>query len=158
MNLEFFAAYGTELFAICFGIAAVTTRKDLAWYCFGASILSLVTHYSGLVYESKIISYSFITLMVALGSAAHYKLAKFPLSLAVCVICCLTLLNHASQVIGWTDASLWISYGLGVSMLLSLIFMKGSKGILNDLANDINSSIDYWILNNRNNSNGKGRS
>ena len=158
MNLELFSTYGTELFAICFGIVAITTRKDLAWYCFGASILSLAVHHSAWVYESKIIAYSFTTLMVAVGSAAHYKLAKFPLSLAICVICCLTLINQMSQVIGWTDASLWVSYALGLSMLLSLIFMKGSKGILDDLASDINSFAAYWIHNNRDSNNGKGGS
>ena len=147
---------GAEWFVIAFGLIALVGKKDLAWYCFGASVLSLFVHDSVMAYESKIIAYAFITFTVAIGSSWHYKIAKYPLSLAICVICCLTLVNQAAQVIVWTSESFFISNSLGVLMLASLIFIDGRKELINDLAGDIGFPSHHGVHSHGGKSNGKG--
>ena len=148
--------YGSELFAVMFGLTAWYTKKDLALYCFGASILALFTHHSGWVHESQIVAYGFITFMVAISSAAQYKFAKYPLSIAICIICCLTLMNQAAQVLSDTSASFWISYILGLSMVASLLIMDGRKEQLSDLANDFGINNNNNIHSHSGHGNGKG--
>jgi len=147
---------GAERFAAAFGIVALFTRKDLAWYCFGASILSMFVHDSTMTYEAKITSYSLITFIMAIGSAAHYRISGHALPIVISAICCLTLINQFFQVMEWTDGRYLISNMLGVSMLTSLMFMDGRKGLLHDLANDINSYSNNSPNSSSSNRNGKG--
>ena len=147
---------GSEFFVIAFGLIALIGKKDLAWYCFAASILSLFVHDSAMVYESKIVAYAFITFIVAMGSAWHYKIAKYPLSLAICFICCLTLINQAAQIISWTTESFFISNSLGIAMLISLIFMDGRKGLINDMADDFGIHSNHGVHSHGGKGHGKG--
>lgn len=157
--MEFLASLnGAERFAVAFGIVAILTRKDLAWYCFGASIMSMWVHESTMTYEAKITSYALITFIMAIGSAAHYRISGHALPIVIGAICCLTLINQFFQVMEWTDGRYMISNMLGVSMLTSLIFMDGRKGLIHDLADDINSYSDNSANSSGSSGNGKGRS
>lgn len=147
---------GSECFVIAFGLIAFFSKKDLALYCFGASLMSLLVHDSGMTYESKIVAYAFITFTVAMCSSWHYKIAKYPLSLVICVICCLTLINQAAQVIMWTSGSFFISNSLGIIMLGSLIFMDGRKDLINDMASNIGFYSDNGVHSHGSHGNGKG--
>ena len=147
---------GAEFFVIAFGLVAVLSNKDLAWYCFGASLMSMLVHDSGMAYEPKVVSYAAITCTVAIGSSWHYRIAKYTLSLAVCIICCLTLINQAVQIITWTSAGFFISNSLGVMMLISLVFMDGRKDLINDLADDFGLHTNNGSNSHGGSSNGKG--
>ena len=149
---------GSERFAIAFGVVAAITRKDLAWYCFGASIMSVWVHDSSMTYEAKITSYALITFIMAIGSAAHYRISGHALPIVIGAICCLTLTNQFFQVMEWTDGRYMISNMLGVSMLTSLIFMDGRKELIHDVANDFNSYSDGGSNSSSSSRNNKGRS
>lgn len=154
--LDLLSNYGSEIFAVMFGLTAWYTKKDLALYCFGASIMGLLNHHSGMVYESQMVAYGFITFGVAISSAAQYRFSRHSLSIVICFICLLTLINQAAQIVHPTSYNFWIGCALGGSMVVSLLTMDGRKGQLDDLANDFGINNNNNIHGHSGNGNGKG--
>ena len=129
-------------------LVAMFSKKDLAFWCSGAFLLSYLVHKQDWVYETTILAYSSITVGMAFISAVHFKKGKYPLSLVICMICSLMLCNHLAQMIEFSMFSYWVSVALGVSMLISLMFIPGRKEWMNDMADDIRMFGDHGISNN----------
>lgn len=146
--MQFFIQNATLMFWIASVAVLLITRKDLALWCSCGFLLSYLVDHSDWVYETAILAYSGITIGITAISAAHYKKGKYPLSLAICVICVLMLCNQLIQMVEFTVFSYWFGVSLGMTMLLSLLFIPGRKEWLNDMANDIRLHSDNGISNN----------
>ena len=146
--MQYFIDNAPLFFWIASIVVLVVTKKDLALWCSCGFLLSFLVTESDWVYETTILAYSGIAVGMAAISFAHYKKGRYPLSLAICLICVLMLANHLGQIIEFTVFSYWFSVALGLTMLLSLLFIPGRKEWLNDMADDIRRNSDSSLSGN----------
>jgi membrane-associated HD superfamily phosphohydrolase len=146
--MQLFIDNAPLIFWIASLLVLLITKKDLALWCSCGFLLSYLVDKSEWSYESTIMAYALISISITAISAAHYKKGKYPLSLAICIICVLMLCNQLGQMIEFTVFSYWFGVSLGMTMLLSLLFIPGRKEWLNDMADDIRMHRDNGISNN----------
>ena len=147
------------IFPVAFFFIAIATGKDLAYYCFAASVASLAVHLNGsLAYEAKFIGHTFISFVVAAHSWQRMNINgdRKPLASWICLLCSLSISNNLLQLYIWTDFSYYASIAIGIAMTLALIFIDGRREFWHDLADDFGLTDSHGIFGNDTSNHKKG--
>lgn len=133
-------------FFVLFCIVTALTRKDMAYMATIASLLGLAAYYQEDWYlEHTLVVFAGVNCGLAVIAALHRADSHNPLPAVVCLISTLAVFNNLAQVIEYTQMTVKISEYLTWALLLSLVFIPGRTGIVNDILRCIGSARDSWI-------------
>lgn len=132
-------------YTLIFLLIAIFTRKDLAVFCFLASLSSAflwdANPYNPLTYAA----FAGLNALLVLLAGWYNVIHSTKLSKAVMVLCMLGAMVNGWQVIEISVLNYYVSLALGFLLMASLIFMDGRKGLLNGLWQDLRDSISRHV-------------
>lgn len=131
----------THPYTLAFLVIAIITRKDLAIYCLLASASGSIIWDT---YQGQPMAYAMlagVNALVVIFAGWYNVMHATLLSKAVMVLGTLGAIVNGWQLLGINNYNYTVSVILGVSLMASLLFMDGRKGLMNGLWEDMRGCI-----------------
>ena len=131
------------LFLIAFFFVAILTNKDLAWVAAAISLMGVYGANTAANVESLIVTLCGLNSLMVIIAGGYYIANRKPLSIAVMLVGTFAALNDFSRLYDVSgQITFWVSIVLGISLLLCLLLMDGTKGLMRGFADDCRG---FWL-------------
>lgn len=136
------------LFPFLFVVAAIITKKDLAWITAGASWFAVGLGYTAKEHDWMLHTYITgavsINFIVGLVAYHHWKKSNSStLERSIVWLCAASVVTYALPIAGYFDASTSILLSIQALTLAAIMFLPGKKDFGNGLARLIADSLRF---------------
>ena len=128
------------VFSVVLCVIALLTRKDLAIYAAIISVIGSLVWYENLPNESTYAAFCVLNLGLVIIAGTYNHIQNTLLSKVVALLGSLACVLNAIQIVDVTAVSGYISTGLVVALITSLMVIDGRKGMFIGIYNDFRAS------------------
>lgn len=130
-----------HIFSSILVLVAIVTRKDLAVFSAAFAVSSSMIWHQNLSNAETYTYFCGINTLLVIIAGWYNSVESTSLAKCVAVLGCLAAILNLVQVFDQTPVSGYISTGLVVGLIVSLLTIDGRKGLLSGLYGDMRDSI-----------------